>query len=76
MARAFEEADAAFARGEVPVGACVVRGDEIISSDATLKLRNAAQNKEGKVSIYELPLDMAHMLRGLSNRQEIFGQIF
>jgi tRNA(adenine34) deaminase len=32
MARAFEEADAAFARGEVPVGACVVKGDEIIAS--------------------------------------------
>jgi hypothetical protein len=52
-------------------------GSEIfISNDATLKLRNTAQNKEGKVSIYELPLDMAHMLRGLSNRKEIFGQIF
>jgi tRNA(adenine34) deaminase len=32
MARAFEEADASFARGEVPVGACVVKGDEIIAS--------------------------------------------
>jgi hypothetical protein len=52
-------------------------GNEIfISNEATLKLRNTAQSKEGKVSIYELPLDMAHMLRGLSNRKEIFGQIF
>ena len=45
-------------------------------SEATLKLRNTAQMREGKISIYELPLDMAHMLRGLSNRKEIFGQIF
>lgn len=47
-----------------------------VSSEALLKLRNTAQLKEGATSIYELPLDMAHMLRGLSNRQEIFGQIF
>jgi hypothetical protein len=52
-------------------------GQEIfVSNQATMKLRNTAQTREGKVSIYELPLDMAHMLRGLSNRQEIFGQIF
>jgi hypothetical protein len=52
-------------------------GSEIfLSNDAVLKLRNMTQMKEGKVSVYELPLDMAHMLRGLSNRQEIFGQIF
>jgi tRNA(adenine34) deaminase len=31
MARAFEEAEAAFARGEVPVGACVVKDGEIIA---------------------------------------------
>ncbi len=47
-----------------------------LGSEATLKLRNTAQMREGKISIYELPLDMAHMLRGLSNRKEIFGQIF
>ena len=47
-----------------------------LAGEATLKLRNTAQLKEGKISIYELPLDMAHMLRGLSNRKEIFGQIF
>jgi hypothetical protein len=52
-------------------------GNEIsLSNEAMLKLRNTASLKEGKVSVYELPLDMAHMLRGLSNRQEIFGQIF
>ncbi len=47
-----------------------------LGGEATLKLRNTAEIKEGKISIYELPLDMAHMLRGLSNRKEIFGQIF
>jgi len=53
------------------------QGNKIfISGEATLKLRNTAQLKEGKISIYELPLDMAHMLRGLSNRKEMFGQIF
>lgn len=53
------------------------QGNEIsVSNEAMLKLRNTASLKEAKVSVYELPLDMAHMLRGLSNRQEIFGQIF
>jgi hypothetical protein len=47
-----------------------------LGGEATLKLRNTAALKEGKISIFELPLDMAHMLRGLSNRKEIFGQIF
>jgi hypothetical protein len=47
-----------------------------LGGEATLKLRNTAALKEGKISVYELPLDMAHMLRGLSNRKEIFGQIF
>jgi hypothetical protein len=47
-----------------------------LGGEATLKLRNTATLKEGRISIYELPLDMAHMLRGLSNRKEIFGQIF
>ena len=53
------------------------QGNKIfLGGEATLKLRNTAQLKEGKISIFELPLDMAHMLRGLSNRKEIFGQIF
>jgi len=53
------------------------QGNKIfLGSEATLKLRNTAQIREGKISIYELPLDMAHMLRGLSNRKEVFGQIF
>ena len=53
------------------------QGNKIfLAGEATLKLRNTAQLREGKISIYELPLDMAHMLRGLSNRKEMFGQIF
>jgi len=47
-----------------------------VAGAATLKLRNTSEMREGKVSIYELPLDMAHMLRGLSNRKEIFERIF
>ncbi len=47
-----------------------------VAGAATLKLRNTAEVREGKVSIFELPLDMAHMLRGLSNRKEIFERIF
>lgn len=47
-----------------------------LDTEATLKLRNTAELRAGRISIYELPLDMAHMLRGLSNRKEIFGQIF
>jgi hypothetical protein len=47
-----------------------------LGGEATLKLRNTAALREGKISVFELPLDMAHMLRGLSNRKEIFGQIF
>jgi hypothetical protein len=51
-------------------------GNEIfVSNEAALKLRNTAQARDGKVSIYELPLDVAHMLRGLSNRQEIFSEV-
>lgn len=51
-------------------------GNEIfVSNEAALKLRNVAQARDGKVSIYELPLDVAHMLRGLSNRQEIFSEV-
>ena len=47
-----------------------------LAGAASLKLRNTAELKEGKISVFELPLDMAHMLRGLSNRKEIFQQIF
>ena len=51
-------------------------GNEIfVSNEAALKLRNTARARHGKVSIYELPLDVAHMLRGLSNRQEIFSEV-
>jgi hypothetical protein len=50
--------------------------DIFVSNEAAMKLRNTAQAKEGMVSVYELPLDVAHMLRGLSNRQEVYGQIF
>jgi len=62
--------------GEQITVICRVGCDKFyVGRAATLKLHNTAQFNEGNISIYELPLDMAHMLRGLSNREEIFGQI-
>jgi hypothetical protein len=35
------------------------------------KLRDRVAGSEGEVSVYELPLDMAHLLRGITNRQRL-----
>jgi hypothetical protein len=35
------------------------------------RLRAQAAGIEGEVSVYELPLDMAHLLRGITNRQKM-----
>ena len=35
------------------------------------KLRAQESGAEGEVSVYELPLDMAHLLRGTTNRQKL-----
>jgi len=35
------------------------------------KLRESVTGTEGAVSVYELPLDMAHLLRGITNRQRL-----
>lgn len=35
------------------------------------RLRAHAAGIEGEVSVYELPLDMAHLLRGITNRQKL-----
>ncbi len=35
------------------------------------KLRAQVGGPEGAVSVYELPLDMAHLLRGITNRQRL-----
>jgi hypothetical protein len=35
------------------------------------RLRGQAAGIEGEVSVYELPLDMAHLLRGITNRQKL-----
>lgn len=35
------------------------------------RLRAQASGIEGEVNVYELPLDMAHLLRGITNRQKL-----
>ncbi len=35
------------------------------------KLREQVAGPEGAISVYELPLDMAHLLRGITNRQRL-----
>ena len=35
------------------------------------RLRAQAAGVEGEVAVYELPLDMAHLLRGITNRQKM-----
>jgi hypothetical protein len=35
------------------------------------RLRALAADTTGEVSVYELPLDMAHLLRGITNRQKL-----
>jgi len=35
------------------------------------RLRSGVMGDEGIISVYELPLDMAHLLRGITNRQRL-----
>jgi len=35
------------------------------------RLRAGVTGEEGVISVYELPLDMAHLLRGITNRQKL-----
>lgn len=35
------------------------------------RLRARVQGDDGEISVYELPLDMAHLLRGITNRQKL-----
>jgi hypothetical protein len=35
------------------------------------RLRAQVDSEEGSISVYELPLDMAHLLRGITNRQKL-----
>ena len=35
------------------------------------RLRSQVSSDEGSISVYELPLDMAHLLRGITNRQKL-----
>ncbi len=40
-------------------------------AQAFAKLRSQIANLEGSVSVYELPMDAAHLLRGISNRRKL-----
>ena len=35
------------------------------------RLKHQVEGEEGIISVYELPLDMAHLLRGITNRQRL-----
>ncbi len=39
------------------------------------RLRALAADTAGEISVYELPLDMAHLLRGITNRQKLKAAI-
>src|SRR5512134_1461311 len=39
--------------------------------EALDRLRSQVRQGEGFVSVYELPLDMAHLLRGITNRKKL-----
>lgn len=50
----------------------VFRGDEAghHGQNALERLR-AAMSDEGRIAVYELPMDMAHLLRGITNRRRL-----
>ena len=39
--------------------------------EALDRLKSQVTAEEGDISVYELPLDMAHLLRGITNRQKL-----
>jgi hypothetical protein len=54
------------------VNALYREGAVAFSGQAALeRLRADAVRREGQVSVYELPIDMAHLLRGITNRQKL-----
>ncbi|MBR1439249.1 MAG: nucleoside deaminase, partial [Synergistaceae bacterium] len=46
MTKALDEAQAAFRRGDVPVGAIIVRDNQIISSGSDLKYSDPTEHAE------------------------------
>ncbi len=47
-------------------------GESAYAGAAALdRLRSKVTGDEGVISVYELPLDMAHLLRGITNRQKL-----
>jgi hypothetical protein len=54
------------------VNALYREGAVAFSGQAALeRLRATSDRREGQVSVYELPIDMAHLLRGITNRQKL-----
>ena len=54
------------------VNALYREGSMAYNGNAALeRLRALAAGLEGEVNVYELPLDMAHLLRGITNRQKL-----
>ena len=54
------------------VNALYREGPVAFSGQAALeRLRVDSDRREGHVSVYELPIDMAHLLRGITNRQKL-----
>jgi hypothetical protein len=54
------------------VNALYREGAVAFSGQAALdRLRADSDRREGQVSVYELPIDMAHLLRGITNRQKL-----
>jgi hypothetical protein len=54
------------------VNALYREGAVAFSGQAALeRLRHDSDRREGQVSVFELPIDMAHLLRGITNRQKL-----
>ena len=54
------------------VNALYREGAVAFSGQAALeRLRQDSDRREGLVSVFELPIDMAHLLRGITNRQKL-----
>jgi hypothetical protein len=53
------------------VNALYREGAMAYNGAVALERLRAQAGTEGEVSVYELPLDMAHLLRGITNRQKI-----
>jgi hypothetical protein len=53
------------------VNALYREGSMAFNGNVALERLRAQEAGEGEVNVYELPLDMAHLLRGITNRQKL-----